>query len=598
MELRQYVIQIDFIDRFGLGYEIFEVLKRNHINILGTEATADKGMMIKFESATIEEVQDLMASFKRLEGVTGVVFRHHMQCEEREHELRTILNSISEGIIAVDKDGKVSHINAVAMQTMGCTREEVLGQKIDEFFQMQMPLIDILQTGQPYHLKEIRFRRGQRLIHYLTSGVPILDERGEIIGGVATINDYQQVEALISKVGGRKRLTTFEDIIYQSPKMKQVVETAKTVAKGNSTILLRGESGTGKELFARAIHMESHRSNAPFIAINCAALPSTLLESELFGYEEGAFTGAAKGGKKGLFEQASGGTLFLDEIGEISSQVQVSLLRVLQEGTIRRVGGVREIPVDVRIIAATHRNLEEMIHKGDFREDLYYRLNVIPLRIPPLRERVEDIPLIVQHLVHKISTKLNRPEICLTRDSLQLLMNKPWPGNVRQLENVLERMMNMMDLKAMDSIEFNEWALQTLNQGMGKEHPPEANESYTDNGIWGHIPKRTDQSKQAAQIEQRVNDNANRQNAEIQVRRDRPAGIENNNSIHVRIPILGKWPPLKVMMGEVEKRILLAVLEKYPTSRKAGKVLGVSSTTILNKMNAYGITASREDEES
>lgn len=570
MELRQYVIQIDFIDRFGLGYEIFEVLKRHHINLLGTEATADRGMMIKFVSLTLKDVQDLMCALEHLDGVTGVAFRHHMQCEERELELRTILNSISEGIIAVDKDGKVSHMNAVAAQTLECTREEVLGQKMNEFFQTQMPLIDILRTGRPYYLKEIRFKRDQRLIHYLSSGVPILDERGEVIGGVATLNDYQQVEALISKVGGRKQLTTFDDIIYQSSKMRHVVETARTVAKGNSTVLLRGESGTGKELFARAIHMESNRSTASFIVINCAALPSTLLESELFGYEEGAFTGALKGGKKGLFEQADGGTLFLDEIGEISPQVQVNLLRVLQEGTIRRVGGTREISVDVRLIAATHRNLEEMIYKGDFREDLYYRLNVIPLRIPALRERMEDIPLIVQHLVRKISARLNRPEICLMSDSIQLLMNKAWPGNVRQLENVVERIINMMDLKemdfeGMDAVEFDEWA---MHQGT-------------------HV----------AQSEQMEHDRAQRLNAEIQVRRDRKYGTENKESIFVRIPAFGKWPPLKLIMGEVEKRILLTVLEKHPTSRKAGKVLGVSGTTILNKMNAYGISVSREDEE-
>lgn len=562
MDPQEYVIQIEFTDRFGLGYEIFETLNSHQINLLSTEATADKGMMIKFESTSAEKVGELMMAFRSLEGVTQVIFRHHMLWEEREHELRTILNSVSEGVIAVDKEGKVTHINSVALNTFDCTREDVIGQKMDEFFQTPMPHLDSLKKGQAYHLKEIKFKRGPRLIHYLTSGVPILDDNGQVIGGVATMNDYQQVEDLISKVGGRKRLTTFEDIVYQSAKIRQVVETAKTVAKGKSTIMLRGESGTGKEMFAQAIHMESHRSDAPFIAINCSALPSTLLESELFGYEEGSFTGAIKGGKKGLFEQATGGTLFLDEIGEISAQFQVSLLRVLQEGTVRRIGGVREIPVDVRIIAATNRNLEEMIHKGEYREDLYYRLNVIPLRIPPLRERLEDIPLLVQHLVHKVSAKLDRPEICLTRESMQLFMDKPWPGNVRQLENVLERFINIMDINNMDVQEFNEWALHSLNQS------------------------------------ERVINGVNYQNAEIQVRKEQQDGMENRDSIHVRIPILRKWPPLKAMMGEVEKSILLTVLEKYPTSRKAGKVLGVSSTTILNKMNAYGITTSRENEES
>jgi len=562
MNPQEYVIQIEFTDRFGLGYEILETLNSHQINLLSTEATVDKGMMIKFESRSAEKVEELMMAFRSLEGVTQVIFRHHMLWEEREHELRTILNSVSEGVIAVDKEGKVTHINSVALDTFDCAQEDIIGQKMDEFFQTPMPLLDSLKTGQAYHLKEMRFKRGTRFIHYLTSGVPILDDHGQIIGGVATMNDYQKVEDLISKVGGRKRLTTFEDIVYQSAKIRQVVETAKTVAKGKSTVMLRGESGTGKEMFAQAIHMESHRSDAPFIAINCSALPSALLESELFGYEEGAFTGAIKGGRKGLFEQATGGTLFLDEIGEISAQFQVSLLRALQEGTIRRIGGMREIPVDVRIIAATHRNLEEMIQKGEYREDLYYRLNVIPLKIPPLMEHLEDIPRLVQHLVHKVSVKLDRPEICLTMESMQLLMNKHWPGNVRQLENVLERFINTLDMNNMEVQEINEWVLHSKNQSVVCECLPERNESN------------------------------------IQVRMEQQAEMRNRGSLHIDIPISRKWPPLRVMMGEIEKEILKIVLEKHPTSRKAGKALGVSSTTILNKMNAYGIKSSRENEGS
>lgn len=563
---QECVIQIDFVDRLGLGYEVFEVLKRHGINLLGMEATPYKGIMIKLSAQPEEITQMLRNEFKEIKGVTLVSLRTHLLYEKREHELRTILNSVNEGVIAVDGKGRITHINDVATQIMHCTREEVVGQDIGEYFQVEMPIQDIVKTGKPYDLKEVRFKREHRVIHYLTSGVPILDDKGRIIGAVATVNDFKQVEALINKVGGQRRLTTFDDIIYQSPKMRRVVETAKTVAKGNSTILLRGESGTGKELFARAIHMESSRSQDPFIVINCTALPSTLLESELFGYEEGAFTGATKGGRKGLFEQANGGTLFLDEIGEISLQVQVSLLRVLQEGTIRRVGGSREIQVDVRVIAATHRNLEQLIQRGDFREDLYYRLNVIPIRIPSLHERSDDIPLIVQHLVRKICAKLERPEVCLTQESIQLLMEKPWPGNVRQLENVLERIINVMDIREMNTDEALEWALLTVNQSDEEQYVT----GQTDAG-WNSNERAPEK---------------------VQVRREKH-GVH----INVSIPLSKKWPPLKLMVNEVEKQILLKVLEKYPTSRKAGKVLSVSSTTILNKIKGYGIDINRDEED-
>lgn len=213
------------------------------------------------------------------------------------------------------------------------------------------------------------------------------------------------------------------------------------MAKGDSTVLIRGESGTGKELFARAIHMESFRSGKPFVPINCAAFPENLLESELFGYVEGAFTGASKGGKTGLIEYAHNGTLFLDEIGELSPRLQVKLLRVLQEGQVRKIGDSKEHPVDVRIIAATNRNLEDMMKLGTFREDLYYRLNVVPIFIPPLRQRKEDIPILGRHLINKFNSRLNKRVESISEEALDKLMAYHWPGNIRELENVLERAM-------------------------------------------------------------------------------------------------------------------------------------------------------------
>ncbi|MGC9108663.1 MAG: nif-specific transcriptional activator NifA [Caldimicrobium sp.] len=235
-----------------------------------------------------------------------------------------------------------------------------------------------------------------------------------------------------------KERYAFQNIIYASPEMKEVIKIALKIAPTKATVLLRGESGTGKELLARAIHYASPRANKPFIAINCAAIPETLLEAELFGYEKGAFTGAFTS-KKGKFELADGGTLFLDEIGDLPLSLQAKLLRVLQEQTFEKLGGTKLIKVDVRIIAATHRNLEEMVERGEFREDLYWRLNVIPIFIPPLRERKKDIPLLVNHFIKKFN-EIYGKNIKIKPEALEVLLDYPFPGNIRELENLIERL--------------------------------------------------------------------------------------------------------------------------------------------------------------
>ncbi len=237
-----------------------------------------------------------------------------------------------------------------------------------------------------------------------------------------------------------KKRYRFHDLVSKSPKMQQIFEFARTVAKSNSNILILGESGTGKELLARAIHNESPRANGPFVAVSCVAIPDTLLESELFGHEKGAFTDAITQ-KKGKFELAHGGTLFLDEIGDISPKMQLALLRVLEEKEFTRVGGTKPIRVDVRIIAATNRNLQKAVEEGRFREDLYYRLNVITIQLPPLRERKEDIPLLVQHFIEKFNIQMGKRVERISDEALRILMQYDWPGNVRELENVIERAM-------------------------------------------------------------------------------------------------------------------------------------------------------------
>lgn len=286
----------------------------------------------------------------------------------------------------------------------------------------------------------------------------LLDENNNLSGGVAVIRDMETVRQIYQKITGQPSIS-FKDIIHQSDIMEKLILSAQHYASSNSTILIRGETGSGKELFARAIHNASPRHDNIFLAINCTAIPDTLLESELFGYEEGTFTGANKGGKLGLFELASGGTLFLDEIGDISSTLQAKLLRVLQEHRVRRIGGNREIPINVRIISATNCNLEQMVKDGLFRQDLYYRLNVIPLYLPPLRERKEDIRLLANYLFQSTVNNINTSIKSISQEAFEKLTNYDYPGNVRELSNIIERAINVAQgsqITAEDIILFNQ----------------------------------------------------------------------------------------------------------------------------------------------
>jgi DNA-binding NtrC family response regulator len=262
------------------------------------------------------------------------------------------------------------------------------------------------------------------------------EEISLLVNRIVKVKNLERENAVL-----RRRLARqyrFEDIVTKNPKMSAVLALARDVASLRSTVLVRGESGTGKELVARAIHNSGERAAGPFIAVSCAALAETLLESELFGYEKGAFTGAA-GQAKGKFEMAGGGTIFLDEIGDIPAKLQADLLRVLQDHSFYRVGGAEEIHVDVRVVAATNRNLEEDVAQGRFREDLFYRLNVIEIRIPPLRERREDIPLLAAHFIAKLAPEVGKPVTEASEGALRILMDHDWPGNVRELENAIER---------------------------------------------------------------------------------------------------------------------------------------------------------------
>lgn len=358
--------------------------------------------------------------------------------------LTAIINSTQDAISVVDEQGLEILINPAYTRLTGLTAEDVLGKPptvdIADGTSMHM---QVLKTGKA--VKGVSMKVGPKRREVVVNVAPIRVE-GKLVGSVGVIHDLSEIRKLSEELEGAKRLIrhleakyTFKDIIGESKEIREAIEQAQNAAQTPATVLLRGESGTGKELFAHAIHRSSERQKGQFIRVNCAALSENLLESELFGYVEGAFTGARRGGKIGLFEEANGGTLFLDEIGSISLNLQVKLLRVLQEKELIRVGDNHPIPVNVRVIAATHVNLEEKIRRGKFREDLYYRLNVIPIVIPPLRQRRIDIPSLAYHLLRRFNQDYGRNVEKIADESLHVLEQYTWPGNVRELENVLGR---------------------------------------------------------------------------------------------------------------------------------------------------------------
>lgn len=353
--------------------------------------------------------------------------------------IQAILDASHDGIIAIDEDAMITLVNKNATEILGLP-EGIVGQKITKFIP-NSDMLRVLSTGKQ-EIGDIATVLNRQI---LINRLPVIVD-GQIVGAVSTfkeITDIQKMEMRIRKQfneSGLEAKYRLEDIAGHSPVIMETKKLSERFGKTDATVLILGESGTGKELFAQGIHLTSSRAVGPFVAVNCAALPGNLLESELFGYEEGAFTGARKGGKPGLFELAHGGTLFLDEIGDTSLSIQTLLLRVLQEKKVRRIGGEKVIPVDVRIVAATNRDLEELIEEKQFRSDLYYRLNVLTLEIPPLRDRLEDIPELTESIIHEISEKMNKQIAGVEGSVYQLLRQYQWPGNIRELRNVVERM--------------------------------------------------------------------------------------------------------------------------------------------------------------
>lgn len=378
----------------------------------------------------ITEVQELAEEITNLKEIRGM--------------LEAIFNSTQDAISVVDQNGMGVLINPAYTHITGYTGKDVIGKMCTvDFSEGESVHLKVLATGQP--VKGARLKVGVNRKEVLVEAAPIMV--GETLrGSVAVIHDLSEINRLISELDQAKQLIrnleakyTFADIHGEHSVLLNAIEKARLAAATPATVVLRGESGTGKELFAHAIHNASDRKYSQFVRVNCAAISESILESELFGYDEGAFTGASKGGKKGLFERAHGGTLFLDEIGEISLHMQTKLLRVLQEKEIVRVGGTKSIPVDVRVISATNLDLEKAVEEGRFRKDLYYRIHVFPISIPPLREHKEDIKALSEFFVVKYNQEFGRNVCDLSDEALAVMLAYDWPGNVRELENFIGR---------------------------------------------------------------------------------------------------------------------------------------------------------------
>ncbi len=352
-----------------------------------------------------------------------------------------ILDSIADGVFTVDHQWRITSFNRAAEKITGVSRAEAMGQRCRDVLKAEVCEKDCclrktVATGEPIANKTVYIvnARGQRLPISISTAV-LKDDRGAMIGAVETFRDMSIEEKLRRTI---EESYSFEDIVSKSHRMREIFGILPDIADSASTILIEGESGTGKELFARAVHNLSPRREKPFVAVNCGALPDTLLESELFGYKAGAFTDA-KRDKPGRFRQAERGTLFLDEIGDISPAMQVRLLRFLQEKTYEPLGSVQSVKADVRVIAATNRPLASLVREGKFREDLYYRVNVIRIELPPLRERMEDLPLLVAHFIQHLNAIQKKDISGISDEALACLMCHDYPGNVRELENILER---------------------------------------------------------------------------------------------------------------------------------------------------------------
>jgi len=360
--------------------------------------------------------------------------------QQVKNQTKIILDSVADGVFTIDSDWKITSFNRAAEKITGIAKDEAIGRHCWEVFrasicEQRCSMRQTMETGHPIVNQPIFIINsiGDRIPISISTAI-LYDTKGKMIGGVETFRDLSVIEELRKELSERH---SFLDIISNNREMQRLFGMLELISESDTTVLLEGESGTGKELFAKAIHSLSHRKKGPIITVNCGSLPDTLLESELFGYKAGAFTDAKKD-KPGRIALAENGTLFLDEIGDITQLLQVRLLRVLQDKIYEPLGGTKSVKANVRIVAATNKNLENLVEKGLFREDLYYRINVVKLVLPPLRKRKEDIPLLTEHLIQKFNNLRGKEIEGVTPEVMTILMSHDFPGNIRELENIIE----------------------------------------------------------------------------------------------------------------------------------------------------------------
>jgi transcriptional regulator of aroF, aroG, tyrA and aromatic amino acid transport len=517
-------VQLVFTDRIGIVFDITKLMSEQGLNIVAMEVEQKEGLAkISLEIEQGEHsitCNTLFGLYETIPGLDSQKELKRLPQENRQRWFRTVFDGMSEGVISVDARGVINTANSVACRILGYVYENIIGRHLNEISPRDSILLECIEKRIPVSRRKLSMTDTGR-IEYYGSAKPINDSQGNLVGAVLLMKNLKEVKEMVAAVSTPLDVT-FDDFIGQSPAIKNLITFAKKIADTGTIVSITGESGTGKELFARAIHFESGRTG-PFIPINCAALPEQLIESELFGYVDGAFTGARTKGKSGLFEAAKNGTIFLDEIGDMPPGPQAKILRVLQDGLVRRIGGFEEIPVNARVLTATNKNLKEMVLEKRFREDLFYRINVLTIQIPPLKERLMDIPLIAGDFLHQFNNKLGNPYQTISKEAMARMYNHSWPGNVRELKNVIERASVLSDT---DEIKADSILI--------------SHETSGQSGVAGN--------------------------------RENPEQSEQS---------------LKARVGSYEAKLLLDTLNTSTSIRQAARRLRISHTALLKKINKY-----------
>jgi len=531
-------------NRLGITRDVINVLADQGLDIRAFEVTTHH-IYADIPAVRPERFLLLSHALKQIPGIFDITEIDRLPTERRRAQLHATLAALGDPVIAVDANGLIAQANPAAQAISGTPDKPLRDQDISSIL-LEPSIEDLRQGG--FRLPEREVTLGGQT--YLLQVEPIghVDDGSDVTddapwGGVMVFHRAARLGRVITALQDRGH-TDFDDIIGTSRAMTRVKSQAQRLAAIEAPILILGETGTGKELFARACHRASARSDQPFLALNCAAMPEGLAESELFGYAAGAFTSARRGGKPGILELADGGTLFLDEIGELTPYLQAKLLRVLQDGRFRRVGGTDEITVDVRVISATNRDLEAMSHDGTFREDLYFRLNVLGITLPPLRDRIEDIADLAAFFIDRTAQQTERSTPKLARDGLDWLCSHDWPGNVRELENTLFRAVALLDGDVLGARDLADAA-------SGTASAPEP------------------RSQNTAEVAQTASDKPTEQTDLIATAL---AQSDFNSG-----------------MDLLEREMLARLYPDYPSSRKLAERLGVSHTSIANKLRKYGI---------